>query len=61
MKRPCEKHKSMCAPDWRTPEVMGMQKHGVRFEQCEKCKWIIMVKEDGKETDNIQPKEKGLD
>ena len=49
---PCINHR-FAAPEWDTPEVMGMQKHGVRFEQCPKCKWILLIKGDRDMTDEI--------
>lgn len=41
-KRPCKNH-SIAIPDWTLPEVYGMYKHGVRFTECDRCKWIIVV------------------
>jgi len=49
---PCNNHR-FAAPDWETPEVMGMQKHGVRFEECSKCKWIKLMRNQEDITDEV--------
>ena len=50
--KPCKSH-HFAAPDWDTPEVMGMQEHGIRFEQCGVCGWILLIKKDRDMTDEI--------
>jgi len=38
LKEPCLKHK-IAIPEFTTPELLGMQLHGVCFEKCEVCGW----------------------